>query len=177
MPIRDVNNYLLDCSFHLSTSNRGASGIDGLTSTAFGWMLGHAKPTLVLLGDLSLMHDWGVLFTISQATFTHSLIIVVINNGGGGIFSMLPISKESDVFESHFATSHAHDFTPILKSMGISAHMVSSLQHFSTLYAELWEKPQLHVIEFKTNRAENMGIRKKIQQYVQEGWHKCTTGS
>ena len=170
MPIRDINNYLFNCTRHVSASNRGASGIDGLTSTAYGWMLGHNRPTLLLIGDLSLMHDWGVLFTLSQTTLPQPLIIVVINNGGGGIFSMLPISQEHDVFESHFATAHTHHFTPILQAMGISAHTVSTMDHFHSLYADLWNNPAVHVIEFLTNRNDNTELRQTLQQLVQQGW-------
>lgn len=170
MPIRDINNYLLNCKNHDSTSNRGASGIDGLTSTAFGWMIGNNQPTLLIIGDLSLMHDWGVLFTLTHLTLPQPLVIVVINNGGGGIFSMLPVSQEEDVFESHFATAHSHQFTPILKAMGISAHTVSTMEEFNSIYDDLWTTPSVHVVEFLTNRNENTALRRKIQQLVQQGW-------
>lgn len=170
MPIRDINNYLLATQYHRSTSNRGASGIDGIPSTAFGWMLGNDAPTLVILGDLSLMHDWGVLFTLSQYPFRHPFVIVVINNGGGGIFSMLPVSKQHDVFEAHFATAHAHHFAPIIRAMGIACTTVSDLTNFDAQYAEIWATPALHIIEFHTSRENNTRLRQEIQQRVQQGW-------
>lgn len=38
-------------------SNRGASGIDGLISTAAGVQLATGKPTLSIVGDLSALYD------------------------------------------------------------------------------------------------------------------------
>ncbi len=68
--------------------NRGASGIDGLLSTAAGVARAGNKPLLVLVGDLSTLYDLNAL-----ALFRHNaapVAIVVINNDGGQIFSMLP---------------------------------------------------------------------------------------
>ena len=38
-------------------TNRGASGIDGLIATAFGFSQCSDEPTTLLLGDLSALHD------------------------------------------------------------------------------------------------------------------------
>ena len=67
MPIRDLNNYVSSKDIPIY-SNRGASGIDGLPSTTLGHSLTIQKPTLLVLGDLSLMHDFGVLFTPKSMT-------------------------------------------------------------------------------------------------------------
>jgi 2-succinyl-5-enolpyruvyl-6-hydroxy-3-cyclohexene-1-carboxylate synthase len=68
--------------------NRGASGIDGLLSTAAGVLRAENKPLLVVVGDLSALYDLNAL-----ALFRHNTVpvaIVVINNDGGQIFSLLP---------------------------------------------------------------------------------------
>ncbi len=36
---------------------RGASGIDGLISTAAGWAFGLQKAATLLIGDVSFLHD------------------------------------------------------------------------------------------------------------------------
>lgn len=42
-------------------SNRGASGIDGLLSTAAGVQRASGKPTLAIVGDLSALYDLNAL--------------------------------------------------------------------------------------------------------------------
>ncbi|KAL6744837.1 hypothetical protein V8C86DRAFT_1779984, partial [Haematococcus lacustris] len=69
MPIRDMDMYasrpkplgagsesLLQLGVP-SAANRGASGIDGVLSTAAGWAEGLSRPTTLVVGDLSFLHD------------------------------------------------------------------------------------------------------------------------
>ncbi|EPL8477167.1 2-succinyl-5-enolpyruvyl-6-hydroxy-3-cyclohexene-1-carboxylic-acid synthase, partial [Pluralibacter gergoviae] len=69
-------------------SNRGASGIDGLISTAAGVQRGSARPTLAIIGDLSALYDLNGLALLRQVSAP--LVLVVVNNNGGQIFSLLP---------------------------------------------------------------------------------------
>jgi len=68
--------------------NRGASGIDGLLSTAAGVLRAENKPLLVMVGDLSALYDLNALALFRQNA--GRVAIVVINNDGGQIFAMLP---------------------------------------------------------------------------------------
>lgn len=68
-------------------SNRGASGIDGLISTAAGVQRATAKPTLALVGDLSALYDINALALLRQCST--SMVLLVVNNNGGQIFSLL----------------------------------------------------------------------------------------
>ncbi|XP_018715157.2 protein PHYLLO, chloroplastic isoform X4 [Eucalyptus grandis] len=47
--------------------NRGASGIDGLLSTAVGFALGSNKQVVCLIGDVSFLHDTNGLAILSQS--------------------------------------------------------------------------------------------------------------
>ncbi|KFK93245.1 MULTISPECIES: 2-succinyl-5-enolpyruvyl-6-hydroxy-3-cyclohexene-1-carboxylic-acid synthase [unclassified Serratia (in: enterobacteria)] len=69
-------------------SNRGASGIDGLVSTAAGVQRATAKPTLAVIGDLSALYDLNALALLRQSSVP--MVLIVVNNNGGQIFSLLP---------------------------------------------------------------------------------------
>jgi 2-succinyl-5-enolpyruvyl-6-hydroxy-3-cyclohexene-1-carboxylate synthase len=104
MPIRDVDTFWpATAPGQRILGNRGASGIDGLVSTALGMAASDAaRPAVALLGDLSLYHDMNGLWAARRygirATF------VVLDNDGGGIFRFLPQAEHDDVFEEIFAT-------------------------------------------------------------------------
>ncbi len=85
-------------------TNRGASGIDGLLATASGCATAMAKPFLVLLGDLSFLHDLNSLALTKRVS--HPLVIVLLNNDGGGIFKLLPLTEVADKAETYFQTPH-----------------------------------------------------------------------
>ncbi|KAK6114749.1 hypothetical protein DH2020_007018 [Rehmannia glutinosa] len=86
MPIRDADMYgsnWVQCthsaSLMLSTGlschpvhvsgNRGASGIDGLISTAIGFAVGCNKRVLFVIGDISFLHDTNGLALLRQRTW------------------------------------------------------------------------------------------------------------
>lgn len=167
MPIRDLNNYVESRDVPVY-SNRGASGIDGLPSTALGIHLATDKPTLLVLGDLSLMHDFGVLFTLNGMSFRQPFVIVVINNFGGGIFGMLPVSKEQDVFDTHFATVHDHQLAPVTKAMGIATYAVHDAAGLQRTLKECWQKPGLSIIEAVVERETSKALRSSIRTHVFE---------
>src|SRR5260370_669823 len=85
MPVRDLDTFFW-CSEHRIRimGNRGASGIDGVVSSALGASAGAGpnEPTVLVLGDLSFFHDLNGL--LAARLYQLDLIIVLINNDGGG---------------------------------------------------------------------------------------------
>ena len=94
-------------------SQRGASGIDGLVAGAAGAATS-GRPTLLLLGDVSLQHDLGGLMTAPRDGTP--FIVVVIDNGGGRIFEQLPIARRID------AQALTHWLTPPTGDLRDFAH-------------------------------------------------------
>jgi 2-succinyl-5-enolpyruvyl-6-hydroxy-3-cyclohexene-1-carboxylate synthase len=105
LPIRSVDSYcpasLADCAVW---SQRGANGIDGLVAGAAG-VAATGRPTTLLVGDVSLLHDLGGL-----AAARGPLVIVVVNNGGGRIFEQLPLARVADAPLELFTTPHTASF-------------------------------------------------------------------
>ncbi len=104
-------------------SNRGANGIDGTVSSAFGVAAAGEGPVVLLIGDVALAHDIGGLLAARRLGLP--LTIVLLNNDGGGIFHFLPVAGETDAFEEHVATPHGLDFA-----------------HAAALYGCGYERPQ-----------------------------------
>jgi 2-succinyl-5-enolpyruvyl-6-hydroxy-3-cyclohexene-1-carboxylate synthase len=90
LPIREAATALPAVERDLRVfANRGANGIDGLVSTAVGVALARPLPTLVLVGDISFVHDLGALWSVRS--MESPFVIVVIDNHGGRIFEQLPV--------------------------------------------------------------------------------------
>jgi 2-succinyl-5-enolpyruvyl-6-hydroxy-3-cyclohexene-1-carboxylate synthase len=118
MPVRD-----LDTFGHpreepmLLLGNRGASGIDGVVSTAFGVASRRQGPTVCVLGDLALFHDQnGLLWAREQDA---PVVFVLVDNDGGGIFHGLPIAQHEPEFTRYFATPHGLDLAHAARLHGI----------------------------------------------------------
>jgi 2-succinyl-5-enolpyruvyl-6-hydroxy-3-cyclohexene-1-carboxylate synthase len=93
MPVRDIESFWparLDPPRVLC--NRGANGIDGTVSSAFGAAADARGPVVLLIGDVALAHDISGLIAAQRLEL--DLAIVLINNDGGGIFDFLPVARD-----------------------------------------------------------------------------------
>jgi 2-succinyl-5-enolpyruvyl-6-hydroxy-3-cyclohexene-1-carboxylate synthase len=101
MPIRDVDAFASKSTRALDVfTSRGASGIDGITSTAFGIAAATGKKTTLYVGDTALLHDAGGLLWGSRLGL--SLCVVAVNNAGGRIFEMLPVAQLTQKLDALF---------------------------------------------------------------------------
>lgn len=104
-------------------SNRGANGIDGVTSTAFGVLAARraddASPRVVAyVGDLTLLYDQGGL---AHAASGLPLQIVVVNNDGGRIFERLAVAGHApaEAFEPRIVTPQHRDLSHLAAFYGL----------------------------------------------------------
>ena len=124
MPIRDVDAFAPPDAVAVSVlSSRGARGIDGVVSTAFGVASQNRGPTVLLIGDVAFFHDQNGLLWSREVDAP--VIIVLVDNDGGAIFGMLPIAGYDPDFTTYFTTPHGLDLSHAAKGHGIDAEEVA----------------------------------------------------
>lgn len=119
--VRDLDSFVPPASKPLTVLHqRGVSGIDGLVAGGAGASRASGRPGIVLLGDVSLLHDLGGLALARDAKAP--LAIVVIDNRGGRIFDELPLAKRASLDaarESVFLTAPRIDFAQAAGTFGV----------------------------------------------------------
>ncbi|MEB3360013.1 MAG: 2-succinyl-5-enolpyruvyl-6-hydroxy-3-cyclohexene-1-carboxylic-acid synthase [Synechococcales bacterium] len=128
--------------------NRGANGIDGTLSTALG-MAHHNQSSVLLTGDLALLHDTNGLLLCPQ--LAGHLTIVLVNNQGGGIFEMLPIAQFEPPFERYFATPQAVNFEVLCAAYGVTYERITSWPQLVQRLNPLPERG-VRVLEVRSDR-------------------------
>ena len=132
MPVRELDSFVPTEGPRIDfVGNRGASGIDGITSTALGLASQHDGPVVLFIGDIALLHDLGALFGAARCGL--HLTVVCVDNNGGGIFSSLPIASRGDEidFETLFRTPHGLDLASFDGVGGVRINKVSSASDFA----------------------------------------------
>jgi 2-succinyl-5-enolpyruvyl-6-hydroxy-3-cyclohexene-1-carboxylate synthase len=154
MPIRDVDTFFSKTEKNITIfANRGTNGIDGVVSTALGIQAARQRPTWLLIGDLSFLHDVNGLI-VSRFHET-DLTIVIMNNDGGGIFSYLPQAESGNHFERLFGTPTGLRFEHIAAMYDAQYSSIESIEEFEQELSQE-KKKNIRIIEVFTNRKENV---------------------
>ena len=158
-PIRDLDTHMRCRAGLRVVASRGASGIDGLVSSAIGAALAHQSAgggrAAALLGDLAVLHDSPGLM-LGPDEPRPDLCLVVANNDGGGIFSMLEQAAFPGPFERVFGTPHGTDLGKLAAAAGLS-HTV--IERASELRSIVRANPGLSLAELKTERPGQAAFR------------------
>jgi len=131
LPVRMLDSFVGSSGPRIMfAGNRGASGIDGVTSTALGLSSQHDGPVVLFIGDLALLHDLGALFGAARSNL--SLTIVCVDNNGGGIFRALPIADCVDdaTFETLFRTPHGLSLAEFNGVAGVRVTTIGTAAEF-----------------------------------------------
>jgi 2-succinyl-5-enolpyruvyl-6-hydroxy-3-cyclohexene-1-carboxylate synthase len=168
MPVRDVEEFVAarDGGPRM-LSNRGANGIDGTVSSAFGAAAAGDGPVVLLIGDVALAHDIGGLLAARRLGL--ALTIVLLNNDGGGIFHFLPVAGQTDAFEEHVATPHGLDFAQVASVYGCDYELLTAAGDLApalerSLRAS--ETSQTAILEVRTDRVENLALHRRVADAV-----------
>jgi 2-succinyl-5-enolpyruvyl-6-hydroxy-3-cyclohexene-1-carboxylate synthase len=167
MPVRDIDGFFSPAAKDITVlGSRGASGIDGVVSTALGIAARNQRPTVLAIGDVSFYHDMNGLLAAQRHGL--SATIVLVNNDGGGIFSFLPQHEQSDDFETLFGTPHGLDFSHVGPLYGVGFQRVESRQQYRDALKASFDAPGVQVIEVRTDREENLRLHHRIWAAVAE---------
>jgi 2-succinyl-5-enolpyruvyl-6-hydroxy-3-cyclohexene-1-carboxylate synthase len=145
-------------------SNRGANGIDGTVSTAFGVAAASDGPVVLLIGDVALIHDLGGLLAASRLGLR--LTIVLLDNDGGGIFNFLPVAGEGDDFVEHVATPHGLDFAHAATLFGCGYEAVDSVDAFRAALARALAADRTTIVAVRTDREANVALHRAVWEEV-----------
>ena len=161
LPIRDLDRQMAPRAGVRVLASRGASGIDGLFSTASGAALAHQAagggPAVALLGDLAVLHDAPGLFAgIGEPR--PDLTVVVVSNDGGGIFSTLEPAAFPDSFERVFGTPHGARLSALAAAAGLPYR---SVRQAADLPAAL-RGGGLRVVEVPSDRVAGADLRRRL---------------
>lgn len=165
MPVRDLEWFAPPRDGVRVVANRGANGIDGVTSTAVGVALTWT-PTVLLIGDVAFLHDSNALIGINRRGV--NLTIVVVDNDGGGIFSFLPQAEALDHerFEQLFGTPHGLDLVAVAKSYGVAAERVTSRAGLQAALSGAGLRGGTRVVVVQSDRADNVVAHRALTSAV-----------
>jgi 2-succinyl-5-enolpyruvyl-6-hydroxy-3-cyclohexene-1-carboxylate synthase len=186
MPVRDIETFWpARPDPPRVLCNRGANGIDGTVSSAFGAAAAGRGPVVLLIGDVALAHDIGGLLAARRLDLR--LTIVLLNNEGGGIFDFLPVAEspparalepeaapgawpadegEQDIYTRHIATPTGLDFAQAAALYGLGHETVADVATFRAALERALTAPGSAMIEVRGEREANVELHRLVWQAV-----------
>jgi 2-succinyl-5-enolpyruvyl-6-hydroxy-3-cyclohexene-1-carboxylate synthase len=167
MPVRDVEAFFpARPDPPRVLSNRGANGIDGTVSTAFGVAAAARGPVVLLTGDVALAHDIGGLLAASRLDL--KLTIVLIDNDGGGIFHFLPVkeTRPPEDFERHVATPHGLDFAHAAALYGLGYERAQDPDGFRAALDRALAAEVSTIVTVRTKREANLALHRSVSEAI-----------
>jgi len=194
MPVRDIETFWpVRHDPPRALCNRGANGIDGTVSSAFGAAAAGEGPVVLLIGDVALAYDVGGL--LAAARLGLKLTIVLLDNDGGGIFDFLPVSRTpmargndreagsdakprardgegardrgEDLYTRHVATPTGLDFAQVAALYGLVHEPVDTVPDFrAALERALAPRMGSTLIHVHTERIANVELHARVWSAV-----------
>lgn len=146
--------------------NRGASGIDGATSTAVGFAVADPAPTVLITGDMGFFYDSNALWNQYIPT---NFRIILVNNGGGDIFKIIPGPDTSNSLDEYFVTRHNRTARLLAKEYNFEYNEVHNqeglIQDIDSFFS-LSNKPKL--LEINTKGQPNSNILRAYFNFLNQ---------
>lgn len=167
LPIRDVDFFASASKKQINIfTNRGASGIDGINSTALGIAKASNIHTYLLTGDLAFYHDSNGLH--SAVKYKIPLTVILINNSGGGIFESLPISHYPEFLSTNFLTPLELDFVKLVQAYSGDYVNIRTWAELRKQIETSSRSNGLRVIEIRTDARKSKLLRQEYWNTVAE---------
>jgi 2-succinyl-5-enolpyruvyl-6-hydroxy-3-cyclohexene-1-carboxylate synthase len=178
MPVRDIETFWpIRADPPRVLCNRGANGIDGIVSGAFGAAAAGDGPVVLLIGDVALAHDIGGLLAARRLEL--KLTIVLLDNGGGGIFDFLPVAAAAiareaepsheyaqDIYTRHIATPTGLDFSAAASLYGLSHERAEDVSGFRSALERALARENSSIVEVRGERDANVRLHRRVWQAV-----------
>ena len=170
-PIRMAQLHAVDDSVEVFC-NRGVNGIDGCLSTAIGYATSTARPTFVVIGDLTFFYDMNAM---GIRGVPDNLRILLLNNGGGAVMHVPLPSDYSAVAGRHVSAEHAMSAHGWVESLGIDYSAASTEDSTAAGMAWLTDlgQPGPRVLEVFTEKISD--IAQLRSYYSRIAGHKPPT--
>lgn len=162
--VRYIQLFNLDGAISCN-GNRGTSGIDGSTSTAFGAAWERRKNTTLISGDLSFLYDSNALWMNYQSNY---LRIIVINNGGGGIFKIIDGPSTTPYLSKHFESKHKLSVKELAKHAGLRYKLSAKENELEDGIKWLYRGRKPGILEIRTAEIENESVLKDYFKYLKD---------
>jgi 2-succinyl-5-enolpyruvyl-6-hydroxy-3-cyclohexene-1-carboxylate synthase len=150
--------------------NRGANGIDGTVSSAFGAAAAGDGPVVLLIGDVALAHDVGGL--LASRRLGVKVTIVLLDNDGGGIFDFLPVAQAAmaqanDVYTTHVATPAGLDAAKMAELYGLRYARAQTVKELrGALEHALAPGSGSTVVHVRSDRRANVRLHRHMWEAV-----------
>lgn len=169
LALRDVDSFVPPPAEPLHVwSQRGVNGIDGLIAGASGAALAARRPSLLLLGDVSALHDIGSLFLARSVTTP--FVVCVLDNAGGRIFEELPLRgalENRPELAAFWLTPPGIDFRKVAEAFGVAYWRADTAAALSAALSRAFERggcSLVHaVLEPTSAREARSRVRARLQ--------------
>ena len=171
-PIRDLDSFTFNLDKKINVyCNRGASGIDGLISTAIGMSIRKKTFNALIIGDVSFYYDLTALNIAKNIPI--NLTIFIINNNGGHIFDRLDGLKNQNKrnYEKYWLTPVNLDIKSLAKAFDCNYQKINLNQHKKNdkSFNQLNTKDKrINLVEIIVNSEKHHSNNKKLEGKIKE---------
>ena len=166
LTVRNLEKYCHNVNKKIKVfSNRGASGIDGIISTAMG--IASSKNSnsrnILILGDVSFFYDISALL-LNQNKI--NLTVIVINNKGGQIFTTINYDSKIEKFKRFMTTPVNMKIKDLCKASKINYYNIKSINMINSKLNTIIDKKGIQIIEILCDIKTTVNIERKINRKI-----------